>query len=151
MGTFDDKTKQLGRMVGTGTISARVIFNQVYAQNQHESMWFKHPAGGQAKYLYSALMTEYPGALQRVAATLLRVGPRAGMINGAESIAKTAAARAPFEFADLKGSAHPIVTDGGERIYDRKPAQRRLNKAQHKAKRRLRYLGLGNPNNRWGG
>lgn len=149
MGTFDEKIQGIAARVGTGSLRGRVIFNQVYAKNQHESLYFKHPAGGQAKYLYTALITKYQSALQHIASVALTGAIVGGMIDATETIAKDAAKRAPMEFLDLRNSAHPVVTDRGARVYSRPPIQRRLTKEQHKIKKRLRYLGLGNPQNRW--
>ena len=149
MGDFESKMRQIAERVGHGSLRGRVVFNQVYAQNQHESLHFKHPAGGEAKYLYNALMSNYRSGLRDIARTALSGGIVGGMISATESIAKDAAQRAPMEFLDLRNSAHPIVTDAGARVYSRPPIQRRLNKEQHRIKKRLRYLGLGNPENRW--
>lgn len=149
MGTFDKRMKEIGERVGDGNLTGRVVFNQVYAQRQHEALHYRHPAGGQAKYLYNALMAGYIPALRDIARVALTGGIVGGMIKGTEDIARDAADRAPFEFADLRNSAHPLVTDGGARVYSRPPIQRRLNKAQHRTKQRLRYLGLGNRENRW--
>jgi hypothetical protein len=144
MGTFDRRMRELAQMVGGGNLRGNVRVNQAYAQDQHETLYYKHPFGGEAKYLTNGLMEEYPTALQSIARDLLAVGPRPAMIDFVEALSHQVYVRAPVEFADLKASGHPRVFDGHPLIYDRPPNQRRLTNAENDAKSDLREMGFGN-------
>ncbi|MEJ7790181.1 MAG: hypothetical protein WKF29_09900 [Thermoleophilaceae bacterium] len=60
-------------------LSASVIFDAPYAAKQHEALHFKHPHGGQPKYLENALKAEIPGLAGIVAGKVraqLKDGPK---------------------------------------------------------------------------
>ena len=58
--------KRSGHLVGTGMVqewrggksTAAMTFGGPYARWVHEHLWFKHPFGGQAKYLETAMFTK---------------------------------------------------------------------------------------------
>jgi len=143
MGDFDERMAQLDNLVGQGTLEMQVIVDQAYAQDQHESVWYKHPAGGKAKYLSDPLFVKSGVRLQRLANRVLDGRLREGMIDEAEDLVNDVYEEAPWEFADLRASGQPIVRDDGAIIYDRPPNQGRLTQADLDAKDDLRELGLG--------
>src|SRR5882762_5554805 len=57
--------KQGGGGPAESSIVGSVVVDQVYAQNQHESVWFKHPRGGQAMYLHDPLFANSGSYMQR--------------------------------------------------------------------------------------
>jgi hypothetical protein len=58
-------------------VKATVTVDQVYAEIQHEALEFRHPRGGQAKYLEEPMFSHYGGWMQDFANGLLREGSRA--------------------------------------------------------------------------
>lgn len=52
---------------GSSDIVVEVGFGTEYAIPQHERLDYRHPRGGQAKYLASAINEAKPGALERLA------------------------------------------------------------------------------------
>lgn len=149
-GTFDERTRLLGDIVGGGRLTGRVVVDQVYAQPIHEGVWAtgplaghaNHPRhGGEQQFLTRPLVEGHPGYLQRLADRALRPGGlHDGMRDSMEDLAGEVARRAPIEFGDLRGSGHPIVTDEGATVYDRPPVVPRLSREELAAKGRLREL-----------
>lgn len=131
------------RLDGGDELTGSVEFDQVYAHIQHEALDFKHPRGGQAKYLETPLFESAAEIMQKTAGSFLEDGGREGMSDAMELLADKAEALAPVEFHDLRDSAHPKVTAGEEVVYDRQPRVPRLTEDQLKAKNRLRDLGYG--------
>lgn len=139
--TFFDRLTQLDRAVGRGPLVGRVSFNQRYAQNQHESLDFVHPHGGQAKYLEAPLLenaADYVRAVADRAITAQGSEIREGMADAMEALAADSSKRAPVWFADLRNSAHPTVEDDGRTTYDRAPKARRLTDSELRLKNRWR-------------
>lgn len=128
MGTFDERMGHLMDEVGMGYLRAKCEVNQPYAQNQHESRWFKHN-DGRAGYLGDPLMenaSRLVEGLARDAISPTGSGLKSGMVDVAEEMARFVFENAPFDEADpstfhLKLSPHPTVTDNGMVIYDRPP------------------------------
>lgn len=107
------------------------------AQNQHESLGFRHPQGGQAKWLELTMQEQFTTYLERVADGVLDDGGIEAMIRSTEDLALDSSDRAPIGPAPngrgrievlhpglLRSSAHPIVTSGGATVYDRPGAAR---------------------------
>lgn len=129
MSTFEDRLAELAETVGNGNLEGSVSYDQVYARYQHEGIGFKHPQGGQAKYLESVMQEQHQAYLQRIAAGVLNDGGKDGMINAMETLAEESSQRAPIGPADrhpglLRASAHPTVTSDGEVVFDRPGAAR---------------------------
>jgi hypothetical protein len=129
--TFEDRLDKLAETVGNGNLEGSVSYDQVYAHYQHEGIGFKHPQGGQAKYLESVMQEQHQAYLQRVADGVLNDGGKDGMINAMETLAEESSQRAPIGPANsdhhphlLRDSAHPTVTSGGEVVFDRPGAAR---------------------------
>lgn len=143
MGDFTARIDELIAMMGGGeSLVGTVEVNQVYAHYQHEGLNFRHPRGGQAKFLEEPLYSETPHYLQNLADHLLRDGGVQGMIDNMEHLANEVFLKAPVEFMDLKNSGHPMVTEGSVVLYDRAPIQGRLTEEELKAKDHLRSMGL---------
>lgn len=147
MGTFSERTLQLEAEVGYGDLAGRVVVDQPYAQDQHETLIYNHPAGGKARYLGDPLFEHAPRYMQRLADNVLDGDLTRAMIQNVEDLSAEVFQNAPFEFGDLKGSGHPIVHDNGAPVYDRPPNVHRLNEGELDAKQELRNLGLGH--NSW--
>ena len=142
MGDFDARMGELSERIGDTTVTASVEVDQVYARYQHEGLDFRHPRGGQAKYLEVPFFAGVAGYLQDVAARVLEVGPVEPMIGVAEDLSGQVYDHAPVEFSDLRASGHPQVRRGGAVVYDRPPMQARLSEVQLRAKGKARRLGL---------
>ena len=120
--TFFQRIDSLSDSVGTGHIVAGCTVNQPYAQNQHQSVWFRHPHGGRALYLGGPL---YENAfllieeLARGAITPFGSMIDRRMIDIAETLARYVLENAPRETGLLATSGNPWVKDKGALIYDR--------------------------------
>jgi hypothetical protein len=123
---FAQGIAELRELVGSGTISMQATVDQIYAQNQHESVWFRHPHGGQAKYLSTPLMEGCRRWLERVARDLLDIGPQEAMIAAANDLVAGVERYAPVDLNNLRRSGAARVTDDGRTIYDRAAEQSRL-------------------------
>jgi len=133
-GTFQEKTNELIREVGDDKLTGSVVINQVYAQNQHESVHFKHPHGGRAKYLETALRQQEYNMLRHLSSNLRWL--RTAMIRNMETLSREAARHTPVLYGNLIASGRPMVKDNGALVYDRLPAQGRLSDAELKAQGR---------------
>jgi hypothetical protein len=147
MGTFMERTEVLLDRVGYGDLGGRVVVDQPYAQDQHETLVYVHRGGGRARYLGEPLYAHYPRYMQRLADAALDGDLTQAMVRNMEDLSGEVYDNAPFEFGDLKASGHPIVYDDGVPVYDRPPAVGRLNHADLDAKQELRNLGFGH--NSW--
>jgi hypothetical protein len=129
--SFESRIAELSAMVGNGILRGTVTVDQVYAQNQHESLDFRHPHGGQAKYLEEPLFRNMDGYLRKIADGILDDGGRDAMIRAMDDLAGSGgvATHAPIEHGYLRGSGHPSVTSEDAEIYDRPPLVPRLSEA----------------------
>lgn len=142
MGTFVDNVDRLLRET-PDKIEGRVEVDQVYAHYQHEHPEFHHPDGGQAFYLTEPLYAKADRYLKHIAERAIGqhgLGIREAMIENMEDLSLEVYQRAPWEFADLRASGHPIVEENGTVVYDRKPMVGRLDAAELAIKSHLRYL-----------
>lgn len=126
-------------------VKATVTVNQPYAQDQHETLYYRHPRGGQAKYLEEPLFTKHPQWLQRFADRLLMRGKDAATEWGGvgRALKNEVPKTAPVEFGDLRRSAGLTVTEGGNMVIEEPPAQDRLTDPELDAKDFMRHGGLG--------
>lgn len=142
--SFEAALDRLADAVGVGPIIGRVIVDQVYARYQHEGLDFKHPRGGQAKYLEQPLYSNVALYMRDIAARLLPDGNVVqAMADSMEDLSGEVFDKAPIEFLDLRASGHPMVHQAGAVKYDRPPMQARLTEAQLRAKSKLRSLDAG--------
>lgn len=128
---------------GNGDLVGHVVVDQAYAQNQHQSFWFNHPDGGKPFYLRDPLFANAARYMQMVADTAITrrgLEPEKGMADAMENLSDRVYDEAPWEFADLRASGHPFVTDGQHTVYDRTPHVHRLSKAELRIKAELRQL-----------
>lgn len=147
MGTFTERITQLINDVGTGKLEGRVVVDQPYAQDQHETLGYTHQGGGKARYLGDPLFQNVSRYMELLAGVTLHGGLEEAMVQNMEHLSRQVFDQAPFEFGDLRASGHPIVKSGGTIVYDRPPNARRLNAGSLQAKQDLRNLGLGH--NSW--
>lgn len=144
MGNFAERVDQLIEQVGDGALTGSVVVDQVYAKAQHERMDYKHPQGGQAKYLSGPLLMKHRGYIQDLTDRVLTDGGLTrAMIGNMEDLSQEVFDKAPREFWDLRESGHPSVTDGSVVVYNRLPVVHRLSPGELKVKNRLRSRGLG--------
>lgn len=143
MGTFNERTRELADLIGSGKMVARVEVDQVYAKYQHERLDLKHPSGGKAMFLRDPLYSTAPDSLHHLASRLLLEGPLPGMQHAAEAVANGVREQAPIEFGDLKNSSHVTVEDSGVIVHDRPPVAGRLTPGELREKSKLRSLGFG--------
>lgn len=123
MDSFNRRIDDLIREAGTGHITAGCEVNQPYAQNQHQSVWFRH-TNGRALFLGGPLMEHSTELVEGVARGVLT--PHGSdinqkMIDVAETMARYVLENAPKETGQLSLSAHPWVRSNGLDIYDRPP------------------------------
>jgi hypothetical protein len=135
-GEFVRRTNELIKKY-RGKLQGKVIVDQVYAQNQHENLSFRHPGGG-PKFLTKALFQDYNKTMQSLANNFPEGDQNAAMAQGMERVVKGVHKNAPHEFNDLRNSGAPSVKERGRFTYQRPPAVRRLTKSQLKAKDRAR-------------
>lgn len=140
--TFFERTAELRRQVGApGLAVGSVIVDQVYAHYQHEHLEFRHPRGGEAKFLERPLFDHYRGYFQNYAWSVLQDGGLKGLKTSVEHLSDQVELHSPREFGDLMRSGHPSVRLGTRGIvYDREPKVRRLTEAELRMKNRLRKL-----------
>lgn len=128
-----DGMRILADHIGTGKIKARVRIDQVYAQNQHETLWFRHPRGGRAKYLEGPLFENHRDYYGDLADAVLRPeGPSMtqNMVRVGRRIVSDAAENTPREFGDLMQSGELKVLEGTKIVHHDPPLQNRLTQAQ---------------------
>jgi hypothetical protein len=121
-------------------ISGQVEVDQVYAHYQHAHPEFHHPDGGQAFYLSDPLYLKHEEYLRALAEGANTGHLRDAMIGVVEDLSQEVYDRAPWEFADLRASGHPTVSENGRVVYDRAPLCKRLDPEELAIKSHLRYL-----------
>jgi len=126
-----DGVRRVQEKIGEGVLQGKVEVDQVYAQNQHESTWFRHPHGGQAKYLETPLYGNAPKYLQHLADGALKEGLVNAMKDNVEDLATNELGTyAPVEHGYLRDSGRAIVTDNGAEVYNKAPGTGRLSEEQ---------------------
>lgn len=130
-GDFAERIDELKELVGQGDLVGKLVVDQVYAHYQHEGMDLRHPNGGQAKFLETALHQADPW--QAIADTILDGGGVEGMTSAVEKLDEESARLTPKEATVLARSGHPTVTDDGAAVYDRAPEVPRLSEAELRA------------------
>lgn len=141
-----DGIQQLIQRTTGPTVKATVTVDQPYAQDQHETLYYRHPRGGRAKFLEGPLFENHRQWIQRFADRLLNARLDASRLWGDECgvpLKNAVAKNAPVEFGDLKQSAGLVVREGSSVVRDEPPAQVRLTEAELDAKDYMRADGLG--------
>ncbi len=127
-GDFEARITELQDKVGDGALTGKVEVDQLYSHYQHEGLDLRHPHGGQAKFLETALHNgDY---FARIAETVLDGGAKNAMIDAVEKLDHKSAELTPKELTLLARSGHPTVTDAGSVVYDRPPDVPRLSEAE---------------------
>lgn len=135
--TFTERIGALQDMVGRGkTSEMRLTVDQVYAHFQHEHMEFRHPRGGQAKYLEEPLYAHARDYVEGYANEVLRDGGVRALERAAEHLSDQVEVRAPREWGDLMRSGHPRVEKDGHTVYDRAPKVARISREELRIKSR---------------
>jgi hypothetical protein len=140
--TFSTRIAELKRQVGAEKLIMSCTVDQVYAHAQHEHMEYRHPRGGQAKYLEQPLYDHYRDYLQAYAGKVLADGGQRSLADSADHLSDQVETHAPREFLDLMRSGHPVVTQGARTLHDRAPKVHRLTESELRAKSRLRTRAL---------
>lgn len=136
-GTFHARIAVLRRTVGVGHVTATIAVDQVYAKYQLLRDDLKHPRGGIAHYLDTALSTNRSQPYAEAAKTLLFGGPDIGFTNGSIRIAQTSEQLTPIDTYLLRGSTSVTITHDGRMVAYRPPAHPRLGKEALKAWRKI--------------
>jgi hypothetical protein len=127
---FIRRIDHLSREVGTGRIVAGCLVDQIYAQNQHQNLSFRHTRG-MAHYLGGPMMMNQAFLMRRIAGSVISPGGshlRRAMIDTANDFADYVRRYAPQDpdIGDvLANSGSPWVRDGGIEIYRRPPIKPR--------------------------
>lgn len=138
--------KQLIERTGGGVVESHVTVDQVYAEMQHEALEFRHPRGGQAKYLETPLFSGSAGWIQKFASRFLNARtdvPTLWHNEVGESLQKSVGKFAPVEFNDLRRSAGLVTKVGRVPRLVNPPAQARLTEWELEGKDHMRASGLG--------
>lgn len=93
-------------------------------------MDLRHPNGGQAKFLETALHQNSGEYLQGIADKVLDGGAPDGMIDAVTKLDDHSAELTPKEATVLARSGHLTVTDNGAVVYDKPPEVPRLSEAE---------------------
>lgn len=151
-GTFGERTRELGEMVGEGTLRGSVEVDQVYALPIHSGFWRTGPLagvtnrprhGGQIGFLSRPLMEKHARYLAKLADGVLSGFLTQAMAENMEDLTQEVYERAPRLMDDLRRSGHPMVRDQGRVVYDRPPERARLTDAQLREKSKRVRLGEG--------
>lgn len=127
---FIRRIDQLSDEVGTERIIAGCLVDQIYAQNQHQNMSFRHTKG-RSHYLGGPLLENRTVLMEKIARSILDVNGshlKRAMIQTAEDMAGYVLKNAPRDpdIGDvLANSGSPWVTDNGIEVYRRPPVQPR--------------------------
>lgn len=133
MDTFRARVDELIEQVGTGHLVGKLEVDQIYAHYQHEDLTLKHPRGGSARYLSMPLFEHMDKYVSWLAESVLKPdGPKKGMEYAVESLSTQVETHAPVEYAHLRHSGHPSITDKGEVVYNRPSIVRRLTEEELK-------------------
>lgn len=127
---------EIQRRVGDGVLRGLVVVDQVYAKYQHESLDLRHPRGGGAKFLESAIALRHGIYLQRLANAVTDGDLEDVMADCMEDLNDTMKELCPKELGVLANSGNPRVLDNFSTVYNRPARWRRLSDAQLNALRR---------------
>lgn len=123
---FNQRIDFLEHQVGYGKITAGCDVDQIYAQNQHENLSFRHTMG-QSHYLGGPLLVNAQALVEKIARSILDESGshlNRAMRGVAEDMAGYVKKFAPKDpdFGDvLANSGSPWVKDDGIEVYRRPP------------------------------
>lgn len=143
MGSFSEFADEMINATETD-LTGSLTVDQIYAHYQETGIDFKHPQGGIALALATALLNKNSEALNKLSDAILdgREAMQRAMAECMESLNLEYYELAPREFHDLRASGSPEVLDGEEQVYHRPPNVHRLTAAELRAKQELRALGI---------
>lgn len=139
--TCSARLRELNEHIGSGKIKARVTIDQLYAQDQHENMMYKHTRGGGPKFLERALFEDAPEHYQSIANDILDVEKSMvrTMADVGHGLIRGAARRSPIFLGDLSRSGALAVLEGSRIVLREAPQVDRLTEAELEAKGDLRH------------
>lgn len=140
-----DGIQELIERTGGPTIKATVTVDQPYAQDQHETLFYRHPRGGRAKYLEGPLFEGHREWIQRFADNLLGRDTTAEheWAKVGRELKEAVPSNAPVEFGDLRQSAGLMVKAGSKIVAQEPAMQGRLTEPELDAKDHMRHLNVG--------
>lgn len=103
MKSFETGSRELERRIGSGRIAAVVRFDTPYAATQHEGD-FRHPKGGERKYVENTLKENYRRWFSSVGSQIIRLGPDFALRRVGEDFLGKSQRRAPIEEGTLRAS-----------------------------------------------
>lgn len=124
--------QQLIDRTGGPTVKGTVVVDQVYAQDQHESLDYLHPHGGGAKYLENPMFEHAAGRIQQFADRFLNARRSTASVWGGvvcQPLIRDVEQHAPRKQQDLRFSAGLTVREGGSTVLVIPPKIPRLNDA----------------------
>lgn len=139
-GSFEQRMRELGELVGSGKIETKVRVDQAYAARQERSEFYDHPRGGKAHALRDALFEKHKVHIQRVAQELFRGNTQVLYIRFGEDVASKYGSDAPVELNNLRRSAAVKVLASGRTIYARPATQRRLTRRELNSRVRAHHF-----------
>ena len=145
-GTVSKNLRRLNDHIGHGKLKATVKIDQVYAADQHESLHYRHPRGGRAKYLEGPLFENHRDYYGDLADAVLDInGPDLTdhMLLVGRQLIIDSAENTPVEFGDLAQSGELSIYEGSALVMYDPPAQERLSEGEHLAKDYMRSMGVG--------
>lgn len=135
-GTFGARIGVLRRQV-PHQVSATIGVDQVYAKYQLLRDDLRHPRGGIAHYLDTALRGTSREPYSRAAPLLLAGGAVGGFTQGSIAIAQSSERLTPIDTYLLRGSTSVTVTSDGRVVGYRPPTYPRLSREALKAWRKV--------------
>lgn len=127
--------------VGRAHLIGKVTVDQVYAKYQHERLDLRHPRGGRAKYLESALHDYYSVYLRQLAGHVFDGELEENMARCMRALAGSGSRRAPIEVSNLRRSFSVEVESNSQIVYRLPASRRRMTEEELKLSRRGRRRG----------
>lgn len=133
------RLQELLDKTGGPKVESVVTIDQIYAQDQHENLTYKHPTG-RAKFLEEPMYENSAHMLQRFASRMLETDdvPRLWHEELGNKTADHASRNAPLMFGDLRESMDVTTKAGGGVVAHTPPLQHRLTGAELRVKDALR-------------
>lgn len=123
---FQERTKLLIDQVGTGDLVAGCLVDQPYAQDQHETLTYRHIHGGGPRYLGGPLLANAEETIAELAKHVITKEGSAitrAMISFARTMAYDYVEKnAPRKTGHLELSGEPWVKDGNHEVF-REPSR----------------------------
>lgn len=135
--TCSARLRELAEHIGDGELTASVVVDQAYAQDQHETMHYRHPHGGGPKYLERALFDGHRGYYSDLADVIHdEAHPLVDAMRsvGRDLVFDSAAITPVGPNGPFLARSHALtITDQGAEVYHDEPQQRRLTEEELEA------------------